>query len=86
MYLKAMLVPLALVISACGTQPLPVVVPFPQPPANDMIVPVMLVPLKEPATAVDALHNAIQNFGACHANSSTLSNLEDWVRNQEGIK
>ncbi|MDE2020598.1 MAG: hypothetical protein KGJ13_09710 [Patescibacteria group bacterium] len=43
-------------------------------------------PLTEPATAVDALDNAVQNFGTCHANSQQLIDLQSWITQQEKVK
>jgi hypothetical protein len=37
-------------------------------------------------TATDALETVIRNYGICHENSTTLSSLQDWVREQSLIK
>jgi hypothetical protein len=37
-------------------------------------------------TATDALETVIRNYGICHENSTTLSSLQEWVREQSLIK
>jgi hypothetical protein len=37
-------------------------------------------------TATDALETVIRNYGICHENSTTLSSLQDWVREQSVIR
>lgn len=86
MWRKQMPVLLALIMCGCGTTPLPVLTPFPHPPSNLMTQPAPMHPLNEPATAVDALGNAVQNFGACHANTQQLIDLQSWVKQQEQVK
>ena len=86
MWQKPMPVLLALIMCGCGTTPLPVLTPFPQPPQNLMSLPVPMQSLTEPATAVDALDNAVLNFGTCHANSQQLIDLQSWITQQEKVK
>jgi hypothetical protein len=37
-------------------------------------------------TATDALETVIRNYGICHENSTTLSSLQEWVREQSLIR
>ena len=37
-------------------------------------------------TATDALETVIRNYGICHENSTTLSSLQEWVKEQSLIK
>jgi hypothetical protein len=37
-------------------------------------------------TAKDALETVIRNYGICHENSTTLSSLQEWVKEQSLIK
>jgi hypothetical protein len=37
-------------------------------------------------TATDALETVIRNYGICHENSTTLTSLQEWVREQSLIK
>jgi len=37
-------------------------------------------------TATDALETVIRNYGICHENSTTLSALQEWVREQSLIR
>jgi hypothetical protein len=37
-------------------------------------------------TATDALETVIRNYGICHENSTTLTALQSWVREQSLIK
>jgi hypothetical protein len=37
-------------------------------------------------TATDALETVIRNYGICHENSTTLSALQEWVKEQSLIK
>lgn len=38
------------------------------------------------ATAVDAVNNAIENFGTCHAIAQQLTDLQNLIRQQEDVK
>jgi hypothetical protein len=37
-------------------------------------------------TATDALETVIRNYGICHENSTTLTSLQEWVREQSLIR
>jgi hypothetical protein len=37
-------------------------------------------------TATDALETVIRNYGICHENSTTLSSLQEWVREQSLVR
>ena len=37
-------------------------------------------------TATDALETVIRNYGICHENSTTLSSLQEWVKEQSLIR
>jgi hypothetical protein len=37
-------------------------------------------------TSQDALERVAANYGICHENSTTLSSLQDWVKEQSLIK